>query len=157
MQSVSQRIAARCALEPLTRDETGGFIRHRLDVAQPDRQCRFSEDALDSVYALTTGVPRLICLLCDRTLREAGAVQSTEIRPEIVAAASIPLAAVARRPHRADDLTATDDFTRQLNDWLAHLERAVDRTPTAPIDRAAPRPIRQWTKPHVPLIKRLFP
>ncbi len=69
LRQVEQRIAVRCKLEPLTREGVEGYVAHRLKVAggTPDR-VSFSADALDALYDVSRGVPRLINRICDRAL-----------------------------------------------------------------------------------------
>ena len=69
LRQVEQRIAVRCKLEPLTREGVEGYVAHRLKVAggTPDR-VGFSADALDALYEVSRGVPRLINRICDRAL-----------------------------------------------------------------------------------------
>ncbi|MEO5337530.1 MAG: AAA family ATPase [Magnetospirillum sp. WYHS-4] len=67
MRQVAQRITARYHLMPLTRDETGGYIRHRLEVAGlwPGT---FKPAAVKEIFKASGGVPRLINVICDRCL-----------------------------------------------------------------------------------------
>jgi general secretion pathway protein A len=160
LQGIDQRISTRCALEPLNRQEVAGFIAHRLDVATARRACQFSDDALDAVFRITGGVPRLISLLCDRALHEASRRRITVVNGEVIDAAHAPLAASIARPG-VDPVpyagVKADEFAGQVNEWLNNLERVVDRTPKAPLDLAAPKRAREWSKPHIPLLKRLLP
>jgi general secretion pathway protein A len=80
LRQLNQRITARYHLEPLNADETGAYIRHRLEVAGlPQGQSLFSPGVVRDIHRRTRGIPRLINLLCDRTLlgaygqRRAGA------------------------------------------------------------------------------------
>ena len=70
LRQLSQRIAARHHLGPLTQAETTAYIRHRLSVAGME-QSVFVPPALDVVYRLTCGIPRIINLICDRALMGA--------------------------------------------------------------------------------------
>ena len=62
-----QRIAMGYHLEPLSREETGGYIAHRLEVAG-GRRSIFSEQALKPVYENSGGIPRRINQICDMCL-----------------------------------------------------------------------------------------
>ncbi len=66
LESFSQRIAARCYLESLDRDETIGYVRAQLQTAGGGEI--FAEDGLSAVYHATDGVPRLINQVCDHAL-----------------------------------------------------------------------------------------
>jgi general secretion pathway protein A len=69
MRQVSQRVSVRCTLSRLDRDDVEGYIACRLHAAggSPER-VRFSREAIDTVFAASGGVPRMINRLCDRAL-----------------------------------------------------------------------------------------
>lgn len=68
LDSFSQRLAARCYLEPLSRDETAGYIRSQIQQSGGDPATVFTDDALTAVYRATDGIPRLINQVCDHGL-----------------------------------------------------------------------------------------
>ncbi len=68
LQSFAQRIAARCYLEPLNRAETYGYVRAQLASAGGDPARLIDDEALQSVYRATDGIPRLINQICDHAL-----------------------------------------------------------------------------------------
>jgi len=65
---LDQRVTVRYHLSPLSKEETGAYIRHRLAVAGAEDKIRFSPDAVKRIGQCTRGVPRLINVLCDRAL-----------------------------------------------------------------------------------------
>ncbi|MEQ9463279.1 MAG: AAA family ATPase [Haliea sp.] len=69
LRQLNQRITARYNLAPLSPDETGAYIRHRLQVAglAPGREL-FPRDVVRGIHRTTRGIPRLINVLCDRIL-----------------------------------------------------------------------------------------
>ena len=67
LRQLSQRITARYHLKRLNRQETFEYINYRLSVAG-QRGAIFSPRALAAVYRRSEGVPRLINLICDRSL-----------------------------------------------------------------------------------------
>jgi general secretion pathway protein A len=69
LRQLNQRITARYNLDPLTLDETGAYIQHRLQVAgmSPERVI-FSGSVVRGIYKATRGIPRVINVLCDRML-----------------------------------------------------------------------------------------
>ena len=98
--SLDERIATKGRLVSLTRDECHEYVRHRLRVAGADARQIFSTRALDVLFGLSNGLPRLINLLCERALQEA-AVQSTEtVEPGVVASAASALELTLARPRR---------------------------------------------------------
>jgi len=70
MRQVDQRVSLHCTLEPLGCEGVAGYIDHRLYAAggTPDR-IKFSDEAVETVYRLSGGIPRIINRLCDRALQ----------------------------------------------------------------------------------------
>ncbi len=63
-RALRQRITINYNISPLTADETGEYIAHRLKVAGADHQI-FHPEAIRKVATYTGGYPRLINVLCD--------------------------------------------------------------------------------------------
>ena len=68
LRQLAQRVTARYHLAPLSLDETGEYVRHRVVVAGGEGKVGFTSDALAAVHRFSGGVPRLINLVCDRSL-----------------------------------------------------------------------------------------
>jgi putative secretion ATPase (PEP-CTERM system associated) len=68
MQQLRQRVTATCHIGPLDRDETQGYIEHRLKCAGANGRPGFDAPAMDAIFAASGGIPRRINLLCDRLL-----------------------------------------------------------------------------------------
>jgi len=79
----AQRISVDYHLEPLSEEETVGYIRHRLEIAGGNPQL-FEDDACRAVYRYSNGVPRLINLLCDTALVYGYAEQLEQIDINLV-------------------------------------------------------------------------
>ena len=67
LRQLAQRVTGRYHLNPLSKDETGAYIRHRLRVAGSTSDI-FTPIALAEIHRLSGGVPRLINVICDRAL-----------------------------------------------------------------------------------------
>ena len=67
LRQLAQRITGRYHLSPLSHDETVAYVRHRLRVAGATTDI-FSPQALNEVFRLSQGVPRVINVICDRAL-----------------------------------------------------------------------------------------
>jgi general secretion pathway protein A len=80
----AQRIAVDYHLEPLDREETPAYIRHRIGVAGGNDPKLFEDCACDSVHEFSGGVPRLINLLCDTALVYGYAEQKYKIDAQII-------------------------------------------------------------------------
>jgi type II secretory pathway predicted ATPase ExeA len=72
---LDQRVSVRCSLSHLSRDESGRYIYHRLNVAGAKGRIDFEEVGLRLIHTATGGVPRLINLTCDRALLAAFSAQ----------------------------------------------------------------------------------
>lgn len=83
LRQLAQRVTARYHLTPLNRLETAEYIRHRLAVAGVDRPL-FTPGAVKRIYKLSGGIPRVINILCDRSLLGVYARQGREANAGIV-------------------------------------------------------------------------
>ncbi len=67
-RQLKQRISVRYHLKPLNRQETKEYVEKRLKVAGA-RDCHLFEDsAVREIYRRSSGIPRLINVLCDNAL-----------------------------------------------------------------------------------------
>jgi general secretion pathway protein A len=64
---LSQRIIARYHLGPLSRSDLQEYVKHRLSVAGLQKEL-FPDSTIKKLYKLSSGVPRLINIICDRAL-----------------------------------------------------------------------------------------
>jgi len=84
-----QRITVSYHLRPLARQDTEGYLHHRLRVAGATDTPAFDADAVDGVFRSTSGVPRLINAVGDRALLTAFVERSVRItRPMVDRAVS---------------------------------------------------------------------
>jgi general secretion pathway protein A len=67
LRQLAQRITGRYHLMPLSREETKGYVRHRLRVAGATGDI-FTPGALLELHRLSQGIPRVINVACDRAL-----------------------------------------------------------------------------------------
>lgn len=85
LKQLRQRIAVRYHLGPLSREELGGYIQHRLAMAgSSEGRLEFTDDALDRIYAYTKGVPRLINIVCDKALLLSFVRETIRITGEMI-------------------------------------------------------------------------
>ena len=68
LRQLNQRISLSFHLKPLSPAETKAYILHRLWVASGKTPSIISPEACASVYSFSRGVPRLINIVCDRSL-----------------------------------------------------------------------------------------
>jgi general secretion pathway protein A len=83
LRQLAQRITGRYHLKPLSREETMGYVRHRLRVAGATEEI-FTPAALREVHRLSQGIPRVINVACDRALLGAYTQETRRITPTLV-------------------------------------------------------------------------
>lgn len=88
LRQLTQRITVRCTLSPLSRDEVAAYVDHRIIVSGGYRTVIFSSGAIDRIYRFSSGVPRLVNVVCDRSLlvgftREAREITADHVRTAI--------------------------------------------------------------------------
>jgi len=87
LAALRQRVAARCKLRPLTPAECRVYIAERLRAAGLANG-PFNSEALEEIHRISDGIPRLINLICDRTMIMACEQRCQQITPEIVESAA---------------------------------------------------------------------
>lgn len=88
LRQLTQRVAIRYHILPLTRDDVRRYIEHRIKIAgqfpidveiSPDQlPVHFTEQSIEIIYAHSQGTPRIINIICDRALL-LGYVTETKI------------------------------------------------------------------------------
>ncbi|MEK6662854.1 MAG: AAA family ATPase [Pseudomonadota bacterium] len=68
LRQLKQRIAFHYELQPLSRDELDYYVAHRLTVAGQQGGTLFSKGALAALYRASGGVPRLVNIICHKSL-----------------------------------------------------------------------------------------
>lgn len=79
LRQLRQRVTIRCRTASLTPEQTRGYVLKRLEIAGANNDPIFSDDALESVYAYSLGIPRVVNLLCQHSLIHAFADQSRPV------------------------------------------------------------------------------
>jgi len=78
LRQLQQRIMVRYHIGSLEKSEVRDYIAHRLLIAGSSLEMvKFSPEAFEEIYDFSSGVPRLINILCDRALL-AGFVAETQ-------------------------------------------------------------------------------
>jgi general secretion pathway protein A len=67
LRQLAQRITGRYHLDPLSREESAAYIKHRLRIAGATTEI-FTGGALSEIYRVSGGVPRLLNVIGDRAL-----------------------------------------------------------------------------------------
>jgi general secretion pathway protein A len=88
LRQLDQRVSIRYQLRPLTDEEVGAYVSHRLAIANGTKGVVFAPAALRVIYDYSAGIPRLINMLCDRALLAGYTAQTTRIDEDLVVTAA---------------------------------------------------------------------
>jgi len=98
LRQLAQRITGRYHLNPLSREESTAYVRHRLRVAGATTDI-FSPGALQAVFRLSAGVPRVINVICDRALLGAYSLDRHRVTAPLVRSAAAEVFGRRFAPH----------------------------------------------------------
>ena len=99
LRNIESAIATRVRLQPFGRDDCAAYVAHRLAIAG-GADVTFTSRAIDALFGLSGGMPRLVNLLCERALQEGAALDMRKIEPEAIEAAASALELLHARPRR---------------------------------------------------------
>ena len=68
LMQFAQRVTVNCHLNGLNREEVAEYIQYRMKVAGAENRNYFNEEAVDSIYRYSRGIPRMINVICDAAL-----------------------------------------------------------------------------------------
>jgi general secretion pathway protein A len=109
LRQLRQRIVLRHTLRPFTKDEMVHYVEERMRLAGYTGKALFENKALDELFRVTGGVPRLINVVCDGALllgygRELETIGADAIREVARDLALLPAEAPAagREPTRSN-------------------------------------------------------
>jgi len=92
MRQLRQRIPGVFHMQYLSREEVFSYIRYRLGVAGlQNGQITFSDHAVDAIHRYSSGIPRLINMLCDRVLLRGYLQKSHVVERDMVEASIVEL------------------------------------------------------------------
>jgi general secretion pathway protein A len=84
LRQLRQRLTLRAKTHPLTIEETRAYVQQRLRIAGSDGRQIFDGEALSAVHKYSSGIPRVVNLLCEHCLVSAFVDQKTTINEGIV-------------------------------------------------------------------------
>lgn len=84
LRQLRQRISVRYHILPLEKNEVRDYINHRLSIAGSDGALKFTEDAIEKIYEYSSGIPRLINIVCDKSLLLGFVLESYEVNGNII-------------------------------------------------------------------------
>jgi general secretion pathway protein A len=84
LRQLRQRIMLRCKTIPLTKEQTHDYIAERLRIAGACGELIFSPKTVETIHLYSSGIPRVVNLLCEHSLINAYAEHQRLITPTIV-------------------------------------------------------------------------
>lgn len=84
LRQLRQRLTLRSKTHPLTLDETRAYIQQRLRIAGANGQPIFDSDALSAIHRYSSGIPRVVNLICEHCLVSAFVDQQKSVGMGIV-------------------------------------------------------------------------
>jgi general secretion pathway protein A len=86
LRQLKQRVALRCNLLLLDLQQVEGYIHRRLELAGANRNenAIFSKEAIETIYRISKGIPRLVNTLCENCLVLGYGLELNQITPAIV-------------------------------------------------------------------------
>jgi type II secretory pathway predicted ATPase ExeA len=68
LRQLKQRVALRCVLTPLDRQDTAAYIARRIQIAGGNPAQVFTRGAVEAIFSRSGGIPRTISVICDNAL-----------------------------------------------------------------------------------------
>ena len=108
LESFNQRIGVRCYMQNMTRTESLFYVLAQLQKCGRDGREIFQPSALEKIFDITDGVPRLVSQLSDHALRTAAQKQVVEVDSKLVRDAWSDLQQLPQEPEVTSFETPAD-------------------------------------------------
>jgi len=82
-RALKQRLTINHNISPLTKTETGAYIKHRLKIAGTEKPI-FTPTAINEIHGFANGLPRMINIVCDHAMLTGYVKGVTRISVKIV-------------------------------------------------------------------------
>ncbi|MCD8483825.1 MAG: AAA family ATPase [Verrucomicrobia bacterium] len=79
LRQLRQRVLVYCELQPLSVEQVGHYIQHRISLAGGNGRPTFTPRAIKSIHRRSKGIPRIINNLCDKALLAAYVKSSDQV------------------------------------------------------------------------------
>ena len=133
LEAVNQRATVRCWVEPFNREQMKSYIHHRLHVVRAPNPNLFTEAALDRVYMASRGIPRLINIICERSLL-VGYVDETHVLGESIvdqAISDLRLRTQAEPDADTSSMPFESSLLVRMADQIDSMRKKLDRLESA--------------------------
>ncbi len=88
LRQLNSRIGVRYHILPLAQNEVKEYIAHRLAVAGASPELKFTDTAIERIFAFSHGTPRLINILCEHALLAGFVNETMTITDDIIKSAA---------------------------------------------------------------------
>jgi general secretion pathway protein A len=135
LRQLRQRIMLKCKTKPLDNEQTHSYVLERLKTAGAGPEPIFSQQALNTVYLYSLGIPRVINLLCEHSLVNAFVEQQRPVQPGIVEEVAREFELDQVEPIAPNGGVKTDTDLYNSEAFLQNLGEALSRFrfgPTSP-------------------------
>lgn len=130
LRQLRQRITVRCRTNPLSFEETQGYVTERLRIAGATNGQIFSPEAIESIHRHSEGIPRVINVLCEHALINAFVDQESTVAATHVEGVArefelerIASAAVPSTPSAEECLSSAGKVLRELSNVLEKMRQ----------------------------------
>lgn len=129
LRQLKQRVAVRCCLDPLRTHEIERYINFRIKKAGYDGEELFDSNAIERIALYSTGIPRLINVICDNALRIAYGLSARKVSDEMIEQVACDLQLPV--PRQVPDSTSINDPESQTetDKTLRNVEKKPARRP----------------------------
>jgi general secretion pathway protein A len=124
LRQLRQRIVLRHALRPFTREEMEHYVEERLRLAGYTGKALFTNKALDELFRVTEGTPRLINIVCDGALLLGFGRDRATLDADAIREVARDLALIPAETPEAQETTRNEP----RRGMLAWLRRATGRS-----------------------------
>jgi general secretion pathway protein A len=85
LRQLKQRVVLRCELTPLSLKDTAAYISGRVKTAGGEATRLFSRDAVIAIHQHSSGIPRVISVICDNALVSGFAADQKPVGASMIA------------------------------------------------------------------------
>jgi general secretion pathway protein A len=129
LEQLRQRVIASYHLGPLSQEDTGNYVRHRLTTAGWTGNPSFDDAAFAAIHRYSEGIPRKINTLCSRVLLYGYLEEKRDIDAAIVeeVAEELRRDLAAGLAGHGPETALNGELQQSIDQRLFSLETAVDR------------------------------
>ncbi|OUS25814.1 hypothetical protein A9Q99_20375 [Gammaproteobacteria bacterium 45_16_T64] len=125
LRQLSQRVTARFHLDALTREEIAPYVYHRLSIAGcATPEWLFQDNSIQKLFSISKGIPRVINLVCDRSLLGAYAENKKTVDSGLLQAAAKEVLGKSLVLHQEKRISQVLSLFK-TNNWVAILGLCV--------------------------------